>query len=232
MATKKNLLIVGHTRSGGHFLMNAISLNFPHYIHHRFGKDLCKKSHPELTRRALKGIPLSREIQISRQQAWSFDLCKDHLDRDYKIIYIMRNGKDVVGSLYDMHTKIYNWSKVREFSSFISSPLAKNSYENRINYRKAENVIDSWLLHWKSWVEFLGKEKNVISYEKLYYHFSDTIHKIACILEMEPLPELCQPDKNFNCVKPREGCPGQWKKLFLRKDVAFYNNYVLQHKGI
>ena len=226
----KNLLIVGHTRSGGHFLMNSISKNFDYYVHHHKGRDMCKKANRSEVKRVVTEFNDTNEIQITRQQVWSFDGCQRQLRDKFLILYIVRDGRDVVGSLFDMHTKGNRWTKFKTFEEFLRNPFSTVSFEHRINIRRAKNPIDSWLIHQKGWRRFLSPDDNVIYYEDLYYRFERTIKKIADILQMQPNKILDKPPKEFNCVMPRKGCPGQWRDIFSEEDLAFYNNYVLTHK--
>lgn len=236
----KSLLIVGHTRSGGHFLMNAISMNFPYYTHHRQGKDLFRKKCINETDRIIREFQPTNEIQITRQQAWSFRHCKNALKEKFIIIYILRDGRDVVDSLFDMHTKIYRWSKAQNLNEFMNKSFMKNSYEARVNLIKAENPIDSWLLHLKSWLFFFRHEDkktnwqwpdNFIFYEDLCRDYTYVVKKkIAKILNMEPGQTISIPAKDFNCISPRRGCPDQWKKNFTKEDEKFFWDYVIKHQ--
>ena len=233
--TPKNLLIVGHTRSGGHFLMNAISLNFDYYQHHKSGRDFHTTSKINIAKTMLLVEAKTRVIYISRQQAWSFENAYQKLKDNMIVLYILRDGRDVIGSLFDMHTKAYRWSNCKTISDFMRKPLPERSYEQKVNVRKAKDPIDSWLLHQKSWVEYFGgsiKEypPNVIFYEDLYYNFPETIKKIAGLLGMEPNAQLVCPHKDFNSIRPRMGCPGQWIDCFTPEDAKYFNRYVLNHR--
>ena len=229
---KKNLLVVGHTRSGGHFLMNSISMNFRHYTHHGKGKDLCKSSNANQVRKEILAFGDTEEIQITRQQVWSFKECIETLHKKFTVFYIIRDGRDVVGSLFDMHTKTYKWSKAKDFSEFIRKPFVRNSYEHRINIRKAHDPIESWVLHCRGWLSYLYEINafdNFISYENLYYNFDTVIADIGKVLNIEPNKKLARPGKYFNSVRPRKGCPGQWKDIFTSEDLAYYYEAVKRY---
>lgn len=154
--TPKNLLITGHTRSGGHFLMNSISMNFDYYQHHRSGKDFHTKSKMDISKVVNLINKKTREIQITRQQAWSFKPYERELKDNVIVLYILRDGRDVIGSLFDMHTKEYKWSGCKKIGSFMRNRMSDKSYEERINIHKAKNPIDSWMLHQKSWIEYFN----------------------------------------------------------------------------
>lgn len=233
--TPKNLFIAGHTRSGGHFLMNSISMNFDYYQHHKSGKDFHTTSKINVEKINSLIENKSRTIYMSRQQAWSFKYTYQQLRDNILVLYILRDGRDVLGSLFDMHTKEYKWSKCKNINDFMKQPMDQKSYEQKVNIHKAKDPIDSWLLHQKSWIEYFNgtiKEypSNIIFYEDLYYHFDKTIIKIGALLDMKPNLKLNRPDKYFNSIRPRGGYPGQWKRCFTPEDEKYFNNYVLRHR--
>ena len=226
----KNLLIAGHTRSGGHFLMNSISMNFPYYTHHRCGKDFHRKAEADkVVEKLLKKE--TNEIQIARQQYWTYEPFADILRKNWVVLYILRDGRDVMASLYDMHKKEYKWTNCKTLGSFIRAPLSKKSYERALNIKYAKNPIESWLMHWESWLEYFyahndGHPPNIVRYEDLYYHFDLTIRKIGGILGMAPQRTIDRPNKEFNSIRPRKGCPGQWQEVFTKEDRKYYNSFL------
>lgn len=232
MNTPKNLLIVGHTRSGGHFLMNSISMNFYYYVHHRSGADFHRKAKAD--KKVDKIIKEKTNIiQIARQQYYTYKDYADELKNNWIVLYILRDGKDVMASLFDMHYKEYNWTECDTLGAFLKAPMGKRSYEQALNIRPAKNPIDSWLMHWKSWLEYFDTDENnlpenFIKYEDLYYSFDKTINKIAGLLNMKSNQMLDRPSKDFNSIRPRKGCPGQWRESFTKTDKKYFNNYILE----
>ena len=86
--------------------MNSISMNFPYYTHHRCGKDFHRKAESNKSVEELLKKE-TNEIQIARQQYWTYESCADILRDKWIVLYILRDGRDVVASLYDMHKKEY-----------------------------------------------------------------------------------------------------------------------------
>ena len=230
MFTPKNLLITGHTRSGGHFLMNSISLNFPYYEHHKSGKDFHQRSKLDKKTEDALGEK-TNIIQIARQQYWSFVPYKELLDKNWIVLYILRDGKDVMDSLYDMHRKEYKWSNACTIGDFMYAQMSGKSYEQRVNLMPAANPLESWIMHWQSWLAYFKAiptkiPDNFIRYEELYYYYETTIKKIAEIIGMKPKKIITRIKPDFNSIKPRNGTPEQWKESFSKYDTKYYYNYL------
>lgn len=212
--------------------MNSISLNFSYYEHHLKGQDLCQSR--KIDKKSVDMLMQKTNIiQIARQQYWTFEQYKDILDKNYIVLYILRDGRDVMDSLYDMHRKEYKWSSSSTLGDFLCQPMEDRSYEARINFMPAINPIESWIIHWQSWLmyfktNYYNLPDNFIFYESLCNDFDNTIIKIAKILNQKPHHNRVRPVKEFNSVKPRQGIPGQWENSFTEFDIKYYNNYLLQ----
>ncbi|KAM9424943.1 sulfotransferase 2B1-like [Pholidichthys leucotaenia] len=138
-----------------------------------------------------------------------------------KVIYVMRNPKDVFTSYIHFH----------EMASFLVSPRPQSEFLHKFLCGKV--FLGSWFDHVKGWLNAEDKEKIMyISYEEMLRDLKDSVGRIAQFLEkpldaeaVEKITDRCL----FNNMKknnmsnysmiPSE-VMDQTKSQFLRKGIS------------
>ncbi|XP_061912309.1 sulfotransferase 2B1-like isoform X1 [Entelurus aequoreus] len=136
-----------------------------------------------------------------------------------KVIYVMRNPKDVFTSTFHYHG----------MASFLVDPGPQSEFLHK--FLKGEVMFGSWFEHIKSWLN--DKERVFyISYEEMRKDLKDSVARIAQFLEksldndvIEKIAERCMFENmkknnmsNYSAV-PRE-IMDNTKTEFLRKGIA------------
>ncbi|XP_053545900.1 sulfotransferase 2B1-like [Bombina bombina] len=147
--------------------------------------------------------------------------CKSFSSSNAKVIYTIRNPKDVLVSFYHF----------ARMSAFFKDP---ESFDQFINDFLSGNVgYGSWFDHVKGWMEFAGKENFMLhSYEDMQKDLRGSIKKIAKFigkeLEEETLESIVQ---NVTFENMKENCMAnfsllpdlymdQKKSPFMRKGIS------------
>lgn len=200
----RKVLCCSHERSGTHFLMNVLELNFGYNA--KVWDDLDEAvPNPFFWQdmfNALKGvIRLTDQNIIKTHFASEFlapalpavvDLCH--------VFYIYRNGKDVMESFSKQLNSIdwYAATKTKDGKELgLTEP---HGAVMRYQYRQYRTFWDRWIAHIKGWTEELPEDIRqqiiYIKYEDLNERFNDTVQYIAkrldrlCLAPVRPSKEI------------------------------------------
>ncbi len=157
--------------------------------------------------------------------------------KNSKIIYIVRDGRDVMVSLYNYLLKFNKISKNMSFNRFL---LTKNDFDNSFNEL---NRIEYWSEHVESWINI--KDILIVKYEDLYNSYEETLRKISIYLNKEN--DLLKKIKRINLVRynklqrgvrrifpwlfkstailPRKGIVGDWRNYFDKESAELFEYY-------
>jgi hypothetical protein len=165
-----------------------------------------------------------------------FDYVQALLGRS-RIVYVYRDGRDVMVSLY--HYMRHYDPNIRNvsFSDFIRMP---NKFDSPTSTQLGSGRVEYWRSHVEGWLEQPGVQ--AISYEQLYGAYEVTIKRLADRLDME-LGTSLQPvrpavtrlhraalraatllgyDRRSTAILPRKGVIGEWKQHFSEEDIEFF----------
>jgi len=232
---KKRILIVSHERSGTHFLLNSIGLNFNRPFQPiGIGKELSggPMAEERFSQEEMRDfLDSSRFLQEcggvnkfsppdqmlkSHHDVDFHGLSKDVLKEKYYVFYIYRECKDVLTSMYyyfNLHKEVYPWTE--DVSDFCLTLKYKNDEYLSQEYN---NFVERWKIHTDGWLSSKIPDK-VISYEELSFHFDDVIHEIGEIIEEAP-KKIARPKLGeFVHSYPRKGIVGDWENL-MSEEVA------------
>ncbi len=156
---------------------------------------------------------------------------------DYKrVIYLIRDPRDVMVSYYDYLTKRINGPRFKDFSEFI---------------RDKSYGIVAWCKHLKSW---MNRWDIIIRYEDFKKNPFVQLRKISSFLAINNIVEsdikfavekssfknmqlmerkegmVKSKDFKKNFVFMRQGKIGVWKDLFNESDSEYYRRQVIRHK--
>jgi len=240
----KNIIVISHRRSGTHLTIDAIRNNFAEYKKHKF-------------------VTLNEDINNTEFQNYLFDaqihprVIKTHFLPNFKLytdksieienyfinahlIYVYRNGLDVMVSLYEYMRGYDADVQKMEFKEFIQT------FNNFDNTNQDFNRIEFWQQHIKSW-QNSEYAKNIlyVKFEDFQNNYQGVIKTIAEKFELK-LPENIVDIRltkskiknkkikkllNFfkgvktTSVSARKGTSGDFKNYFDEETLELFLNY-------
>jgi len=228
----KNILVVGHPRSGNHFLINTIGLNFDGYVADRWVSPFRECLDADATLKRMQRFPIfSKFVFKCHLESYFFEKCWDILREKFHIFYMIRDGRDVMTSFFfytrkrEKVIKGESGEKINlldnNLSKFIRCDICVYGESFRIlELKPTSNMIERWTKHIESWIN--RPEIHIIRYEELNVDFNNTLDKIGKILEQTP--KGIRPDLFKNrAVKPRKGIVGDYKNFFTKKSLVYFD---------
>ena len=254
----ENIVVVSHRRSGTHLTIDAIQNNFPIY----------KKESEKIGDLTLERLHQKHKYSITIEQLRDeynsgFNIFKAHFNPDLnyfddsdkrnliaeifensKIIYVYRDGRDVLKSLFT-YIKTYN----KEYNDITFSEFLRmdNNFDAE-GYVGVMNRVQYWEYHVKGW---LAKENILaVSFEDFKYRYADTIKTIENYLGREaeknivqvvrkPMPKYIPStrltEKLFKIIKKTlfntdyssvsfsKGEVGGYKSIYTEEDIEYFN---------
>lgn len=182
----KKVLIASYERSGTHFLMNALELNFGYNAKVWVDLDEAVPNpfNPNDMVKALKFITAMKDKDIVKTH-YAVEFLQPLLElllEFYHVFYIWRNMADVMNSLCK-HLNDIEWNegpKVKDGDELaLSEPCGGLM---RYQYRQYPTMMDRWEAHVSGWEGLPKKIANQIVYIKfadLKDNFNNTIFHIA-----------------------------------------------------
>jgi len=224
---KKKVIVFSHERSGTHFLINTIALNFG-YASRQIDLDRTQGfdwGNADISRKWLsrfQGTPVSN-IFKSHHDAVFFAPLIEFLSDEYRLFYIYRDGRDVMTSFWRyLNNLAPGWGPqtgtVGEFQRTHPSG-------GLLQYQRGDiaTMLERWVIHIDSWLN-MHENVHFIAYEELYAHFDKTLETIAGTLD-QPLVSSHRPGMDSPSSLPWRGGTGNWKQYFSEED----NHYFTRH---
>ena len=232
----ETILVVSHRRSGTHWTIDSIRHNFASVERKYIDLDKLLPNHPK---------PLDLNDVISKLESSDEKIIlkshlagnlKSHLTanvRDYnskidslitevfensKIVYVVRDGRDVMTSLYHY---IKSLAK-KEFTTTFSEFLRQKRLYGELGKL---NRIEYWKYHVESWID--RDNIIVVPYESLHSSYTETLNhleKYLCLAKQEKVSNISMDSssKQSSAVRPRKGIVGDWKNHFSEEDTIFF----------
>ncbi len=223
------ILVLSHERSGTHFLINSIALNFDYVsewvdVDATSGLDFRDPSSTKKWFGRFDGQRVRRIFKSHHDQRLYAPLISDLLE-EYYIFYVVREGRDVMTSFWRyLNMLMPGWGpqapSVGEFMK--TKPSGGLS---QYQHRPYATMLERWVDHVEYWVNN-SDGIHIISYQDLYLQFENTIQRIAGILDTE-VDEIRRPGLNVPSSVPWKGGIGNWQNFFSDQDEA----YFLAHAG-
>lgn len=223
----KNLIkIYSHPRSGTHFLEAFLAKNF------YSGFDLSSEEEIYFGHWSNKILLPGGEPFHKLFGAHSFP---QYEDISSKSIYIYRDGRSVISSIYN--SKFYNkeWMDL-SFSEFLRKDL--DWYGGLGQKKKLKmNIVQHWYQHVDAWSNLENKNILIIRYEDLKKNPEETYFKIC--RKFYPLQYLKErfffnknidPISNKVGIKPNKAQINGWKNLFNDEDLDFFYSQLPSRK--
>lgn len=238
--TKHNVLVISHRRSGTHLTIDSIRNNFKSLRESPFVTlETIDRGHPEHLpvsefRQAISDHPrvikvhyLPNVSECLQPEEATF---VDDVFSQSKQIYVVRNGLDVLASLYEFRRG--HDPKVREmsFSQFIREPTFDRQAGSCDKVTYWAHHVESWLnkpqtgqllvLHFEQWInDYRATIKKVAQFTGLS---KDWFRKDVRI-GSESRKKSKQIQRTW--VEPRKGQIGDYVNYFTADDLEYFNSH-------
>jgi len=226
---RKKVMVVGHERSGTHFLMNTLALNFGYVARPwiNFDFDLGINFHaPQAVRDffvQMHGKPVLNIVKSHHPYGF-FSEVIDEIHDEFHVFYILRDPRDVMVSY---------WRCIRELP-WDEGPRADTVGEFMraaprgavMRYQKEQvpNMLARWKAHVDSWIHdaptIVRNNLIVIRYEDLNSNYRLVVSRIGEHLGIHCATPV-RPNTTDNVVLPGKGEIGGHRQYFTADDHAF-----------
>jgi hypothetical protein len=231
----KKIAIFSHERSGTHFLMNSIAMNFSYLSHPwlDFDSDLQLNFHSPDDLRGFFSQMQGKPIANILKSHHSFDFMAPVIDdicNDFKVFYIYRDPRDAIISHWRLINQL-NWDEGPQGTApgeFVFNPPSGRMM--RYQKHNEASMLTRWQTHVTGWMDYAERDPAQavmpIKYENLNLHFNDVISAIGEYLEL-PLENIIRPDKEVNVIGSGKGTVGGHADHLSQED----NNKILELIG-
>ena len=237
MIGSPHVFVISHERSGTHVAIDALRNNFPIYKS-QFYTSLDRMTdgrqfhrHPEIIEARLQIAPSVIKTHMFLDTNAFFDnggpisQLVTSLVQNAKLIYVYRDGRDVLGSLYTFWTRT-----IPKFNGITFSDMLRGNYTADVGKarRGSSNPVSYWRNHAESWI---GREDVLaLSFEEFVNNYDETILRIGKFLEREPIEPLKSVLRNGSGVK-RGRLRETLLTLYMRKIKGIELTSVSFNKG-
>jgi len=228
----KKVAVFGHERSGNHFLMNTIALNYG-YISNpwwNFDFELGIDFHNPIAIKAYFSKANGKSVLNILKSHHHFGFIEPLLEymlKEFTIFYVYRDPRDVLISNHKLIHKLSTdeGPRVRTVSEFLRS--APRGRMMRYQKNQSENMVTRWREHVLPWVNASKKHQNIVSirYEDLEKEFAKTVLHIGEVLGKKPI-RIVRPDTKTNVINPGDAKSGNWIDKLSNEDNEFVKNQV------
>lgn len=230
----KKVAVVGHERSGTHFLMNTLALNFGYLSKPwwNFDFELCLNFHSSghlIT--YLKQVYDKPVINIlkSHHPIDFFSEFLDNFANQFHIFYIYRDPRDVMVSFWKLINGL-PWDegpKKKTVGEFIRS--APSGAMMRFQKRQELTILHRWKCHIEGWVKLAEEreEKGIylLKYEDLNNDFEETVRNIGKYVKLN-ISTPVRPNVNYNVIGTGKGVIGTHREFMNGEDESFINEKI------
>jgi hypothetical protein len=249
----KKIIVASHRRSGTHLAIDSIANNIPSF-----------RNAPPISSVTLDHLSTTNKWDLTPKEFartiyGKYALLKTHshgnildffvgdeelkdfvkeLFAETKIIYVHRDGRDVMVSLYYYER---NFNKVVWEQSFSEYLRGTNSFDTQ-TYKNEIDRVGYWAFHVNSWI--MKRNILLVSYDDLQHEYAATLQIIADFID-EPLDDDIRDirrhafDSGFfselrrrisrqvgsvrtSSVDFRRGMSGDWKSHFSNDDLSYF----------
>lgn len=237
------ILVVSHRHSGTHWMIDSLRSNFLDVEYQFYNLDEISRNHQhyipvsEFTKKISKAsrrliLKSHMTAQLTPFGSSEREFVKELL-KSNKVIYVYRDGRDVLVSLYYYMLKFRN--DLPQFSDFIRM---KNDFDC---YYSSMNRIEYWKEHVVGWISKSDLDIIMVSYEQLHSDYEDMIRKLSDFLSLplksngidrielkkygifrRALKRLLPTSARSSAILPRKGIVGDWKNYFSECDLELF----------
>jgi Sulfotransferase domain len=219
-------LVISHERSGTHFLMNTLALNFGYrpFVDLDERPDFNPRSTPQLLAFLLAGWPPQMVLKSHHPADLLPPLAL--LAEVFEVFYVLRDPRDVLLSFW-RYVSAVNASgldggpQVATLGEFLRAAPAGSML--RYQRRPASTMVERWRLHVEGWTaaaERLPGRLKLVRYDDLDERFAATVARLADALGCS-VGEARRPSHHENVVLAGPGGSGRHRALLTAEDQAF-----------
>jgi hypothetical protein len=234
----KSILVASHRRSGTHWTIDTIRHNFPEVNHEFLTLEtlLPNHSNPVTVDEFMSHFQDSSNSKIiikTHLAPFEVERIKDptlkkvvqSVFNESKIVYVVRDGRDVLNSLFYYVNSFSQKDKQVTLTQFCkqkaaTSKIFKGDGGNQLNR------VEYWKLHVENWLSQYPN-LHLLKYESLMHEFNSVVQKLENYLEIPSTPKIYKPElnsKGSSAVCPRKGIVGDYKHNFSREDLNYFED--------
>lgn len=224
---RKKAAVFSFPRSGTHFLMNTLELNFGYIARRWWNFDIDTGLNfyaPQALRdyfRQVAGKPVLNVLKSHHPVEFVADFL-DEFSAEFHVLYIYRDPRDVMVSFWK-HVQNQQW----QAGPRVDSPAAfmrAAPQDGMLRYLKRQlpTVLDAWREHAVGWLEAAERFPIItLRYEQLNLEFPDTLADLAARTGL-PMPAApLRPDTGYNVIGSGKGEVGGHGRHFDAGDLAW-----------
>lgn len=221
---RRPALVVSHERSGTHFLMNTLALNFGYLpytdLDERPGFD--PWSTPQLLE-FLLGTAWSPQTLLKSHHPVELFPVLPRLAEIYEMFYVVRDPRDALLSFrrFIAGSEPGTGPVTETAGEFLrAAPTGRIA---RYQRQEVASLVDRWRLHVDGWMaaaDRLGGRLTVVRYDDLDERFAATVERLAAVLG-QPVPEPRRPSLTDRVIQPGTGGSGKHRAILTEADQGF-----------
>jgi len=209
---RKKVAVFSHERSGTHFTMNTLALNFGYISQPWWNLDLEQGLNFYAPKAILKHLAQGHDISVlnvlkSHHHAGFLEEIADYLTQQFHVIYVCRDPRDTMVSFWK-HIRSLPWDEgPRVVDPGAFSRAEPSGGILRYQKRQARTMIHRWRDHVEDWLDLAEQWPQgitVLRYEDLNLHFDDTVVRFSKKLGF-PLATPKKPRKDQNVIGSGKG---------------------------
>ncbi|CAN5543475.1 hypothetical protein BH10ACT1_BH10ACT1_18100 [soil metagenome] len=222
--SRRPALVVSHERSGTHFLMNTLRLNFGYQprtdLEQRPGFD--PGSTPQMLAFLLQPWPLTSVVK-SHHQAAFFPVLPRLAER-FHLVYVVRDPRDALLSFWRYLAASPPGIGPRAATAGGFARVAPCGFVAGYQRTALRSMTERWRVHADGWLEALerlGDAATLVRYEDLDRRYPDEVERLAAVLDVTPPAEVRRPSLHEWVIHPGEGGSGKFRSAFGEADLEF-----------
>lgn len=224
----KKLLVVSHERSGTHFIINAIAQNSNGLYSENEISIQQKERASEIDTPSVDAVKESVAPYIgkftphifkSHHQYGFFEDWADELFEEFHVVYIVRDGRDVLNSC--LH--YFNQAPQNEFpntesvTDLLDKAPGDFAFDREYSLETENSFPERWANHFAGWMA-AHERVSFVKYEDLEQRFDTAMAVLFSQIGISTPKDWTRPGLDDRCVYPRKGKSGDWIHTFTRLD--------------
>jgi len=221
---RPSALVIGHERSGNHFLMNTLARAYGYIAEPWFNIDLIPHPinyfQPQSLQRLLMGAGNSRIANIgkSHHSVEFFAPILKSLQQRFVIFYVHRDPVDVILSYWRFIDR-WQWREGPRRDNPVDFALAEPEGQMlRYQMHQRRNLLDRWAAHVEGWLAAAADQQRMVlvAYRDLKDRYAATAEGFARLLG-EPPRNLTPPSRSRNVISGSDRPMTEQEKMALRQ---------------
>jgi hypothetical protein len=209
---RKKVAVVSHERSGTHFTMNTLAMNFGYVSDPWWNLDLEQGVNFHAPPAIRKYLARAHDVSVlnvlkSHHAAGFLEAIAQYVTEQFHIFYVCRDPRDTMVSFWK-HIRSLPWDEGPRTESPGSFARAEPSGGIlRYQKRQAASMVHRWVDHVNGWLDLAQawpKGISVVRYEDLNLHFEKTVLGFGNRLGMVA-DAFRRPEKDRNVIGSGEG---------------------------